>query len=628
MPLPPDPATRVEPDPAARIEPGSGPRAEPGPAARTGRVQRADVRTGTAAPLRTGAFPPAPAPAPYRPDGPTGTAAPQRPGAGADPGRPDSPPRPAAPPRPGVPPRPAQAPTAYGTGTAGSAEAGPDASDWWAPAADRHPRGDAEAARPGDGTRDGGPTTDGEPSDRGPGKAAGAPPNTEGGARPPYPRFRLGRPTATATDAPPPRASARFPDGPPTVGREATDAREAPADRATAPAAPPPAPRTAGDTTAPAPATASAPGTPGRTRDAAASQGPGPSDRTPHPAGPPRTPPHRPGAPAQAATETTRRLRPVPAGPEDEGRSREEAPRTDTHGRRAGTGPDPALSWGSAPTAYGEGRPRVSFGEPEGYDGSGRPRPLGGRLRPQALAAAVCLVLGAGLLTGAVTGSWLAGDSGDDGARGAFAEAGELWHSVPVDQLFPPTVQGRGAGPGGADRTWTRVAVAPDGGCKGAFDGLLAKVLDPVGCSRLLRATYTDATRSHVTTVGLLFTKADAAAMTALANRFEKEGLGRRTDLMPLPYAAEDTVAAGFGARQRASWTVSVLTDAPVVVYAVSGWADDRTVDEPEPAEEATESGAASAPAQAGLGHEAQGLADRVERALRKNVGQATEQPS
>ncbi|MEU0224995.1 hypothetical protein ABZ177_11675 [Streptomyces sp. NPDC006284] len=274
----------------------------------------------------------------------------------------------------------------------------------------------------------------------------------------------------------------------------------------------------------------------------------------------------------------------------------------------------------------------MSFGEPEGYDEHARPHPFGergrGRGRAQALAAAVCFVLGLGLVTGAVTGSWLAGDSGDDGARGAFAEAGDLWHSVPVDQLFPPTVRGQGAGPGGADRTWTRVAVAPDSGCEGAFDPLLAKLLDPVGCRRLLRATYTDATQSHVTTVGLLFTKADAAAMTSLAGRFEKEGLGRREDLMPLPYAAEGTVAAGFGARQRASWTVSVLTDGPVVVYAVSGWADGRGVDEPEPAEEAMESGAGSAPAQAGLGHEAQGLADRVERALRKNVGPATERPS
>ncbi|MFD7691147.1 hypothetical protein [Streptomyces sp. NPDC059781] len=294
-------------------------------------------------------------------------------------------------------------------------------------------------------------------------------------------------------------------------------------------------------------------------------------------------------------------------------------------------GPDPALSW-SAPMAPGgtpgAGRPVVSFGEPEGYDEGARPRPLGRRGRSQAVAAAACLVLGTGLIGGAVTGSWLAGDSDGPGARNGFAAAQDMWHSVPVDQLFPPTLQGEGAGPGGADRTWTRIAVAPDSGCKDAFDALLRKVLAPVGCERLLRATYTDATQSHVTTVGLLFTEADAAAMTSLARRFDRERLDRRTDLMPLPYAAKGTAAAGFGAGQRATWTVSVLTDAPVVVYAVSGWADGRTVDTPQPAEDAMQSGATTAPAQAGLGHEAQGLADRVERGLRKKAGTVTEQPS
>jgi hypothetical protein len=278
--------------------------------------------------------------------------------------------------------------------------------------------------------------------------------------------------------------------------------------------------------------------------------------------------------------------------------------------------------------APGAGRPFVSFGEPEGYDERARPRALGMRGGSRVAAAAVCVVLGLGLIGGAVTGSWLVGEPGEGGARDSFTAAGGLWHSVPVDQMFPATIEGQGAGPGGADRTWTRIAVAPDSGCKGAFDPLLRKALAPVGCQRLLRATYTDATESYVTTVGLLFTKGDAAAMTALAKRFKDQGLGNRTDLMPRPYAAQDTVAAHFGAAQRASWVVSVLTDAPVVVYAVSGWADGRTVDDPEPAEEAMTSGATTAPAQAGLGNEAQGLADRVERGLRRTVSSPTEQPS
>ncbi|MGV9788751.1 hypothetical protein [Streptomyces sp. NPDC003435] len=250
------------------------------------------------------------------------------------------------------------------------------------------------------------------------------------------------------------------------------------------------------------------------------------------------------------------------------------------------------------------------------------------RLRSRTGVAAVCVVLGLGLIGGALAGSWLTGGGGDGTADSGFAAAGALWHNVPVDQLFPPTVQGTGAGPGGADRSWNRIAVAPDTGCAGAFDPLLARALAPVGCARLLRATYTDATETHVTTVGLLFTKADPAAMASLAARFRTEHLDRRTDLLPLPYAAKGTPAAGFGAKQRASWTVSVLTDAPIVAFAVSGWADGRTVDTPQPAPDAVRSGATSAPAQAGLGNEAQGLADRIQRKLRQTVSPATEKPS
>lgn len=286
--------------------------------------------------------------------------------------------------------------------------------------------------------------------------------------------------------------------------------------------------------------------------------------------------------------------------------------------------PDPTLSWSAGAAA----RPVVSFGEPEGYDERMRARPLGLRVAPRTAAAAACLVLGLGLIGGAVTGSWLTGDDGDGPAGHGFSAAGTLWHSVPVDQLFPSTLQGTGAGPGGADRTWTRIAVAPDSGCADALDPLLHKVLAPVGCQRLLRATYTDATQSYVTTVGLLFTKADSAATSSLAARFRDEHLDRRSDLMPRPYAAKGTAAAGFGVGQRATWTIAVLTDAPVVAYAVSGWADGRTVDSPQPAADAIRSGATTAQAQAGLGNEAQGLTDRIERRLRQTVSSATERPT
>ncbi|MFF2326282.1 MULTISPECIES: hypothetical protein [unclassified Streptomyces] len=257
-----------------------------------------------------------------------------------------------------------------------------------------------------------------------------------------------------------------------------------------------------------------------------------------------------------------------------------------------------------------------------------RLRPVRTRRPIRTATAAVCVVLGLGLIGGAATGAWLTGDSSaDPAAHSAYTVGRTVWHSVPVDTLFPRTLKGEGAGPGGADRVWTRVAVAPDSGCTAGLDPLLARTLGPVGCVRMLRATYTDATSSSVTTVGAVFTEGDTAAMKALSTRFADQHLDRRTDLMPRTYPVEGTAAAGFGDRQRASWTVHVLTEVPVVMFAVSGFADGRTVTDPQPAAKAMAANATTAAAQAGLGHEAKGIADRIERGLRRTITDLTEKP-
>ncbi|WP_239081427.1 hypothetical protein, partial [Streptomyces sp. SID9727] len=243
----------------------------------------------------------------------------------------------------------------------------------------------------------------------------------------------------------------------------------------------------------------------------------------------------------------------------------------------------------------------------------------------RAVAAGVCGVLGLGLIAGAAVGSRLTGGSDDDpAARSAYAVGREAWHSIPVDTLFPHALKGDGAGPGGADRVWTRLAVAPDSGCADALDPLLAKTLRTVGCAHVLRATYTDATASSVTTVGFVFAEADADAMRALGARFADQHLDRRTDLLPRTYPVKDSPAASFGARQRASWSVHVLTGMPVVSFAVTGFADGR-VSTPQPADRAMADGATTPAAQAGLGHEAKGLSDGAERALRTHVAGLTE---
>ncbi|WP_326761332.1 hypothetical protein OHB35_40770 [Streptomyces phaeochromogenes] len=367
-------------------------------------------------------------------------------------------------------------------------------------------------------------------------------------------------------------------------------------------------------------------------RPVAPPSGPGAAERPARPPVPPRPSTFHPsarrtGAPWETPSETTTRLRPVPADPPAAAPSPPRRPEIRLSGSAESfTDPTPHVAEPPDPAH----RPFVSLAAPDTYDNDTvQPHTGGARPRPRLAAVVTCVVLGLGLIGGAVTGSWLSGDSaGGAGKPDAFTAAGALWHSIPVDELFPPTVDGEGAGPGGADRAWTRIAVAPDSGCKDAFDPLLRKALAPAGCLRLLRATYTDATRSHVTTVGLLFTKADSAAMGTLRARFNAQGLDRRRDLMPRPYAAQGTLAAGFGDAQRASWTVSVLTDAPVVVYAVSGFADGRTFTEPQPAEDAMKADATTPAAQGGLGHDAQGLADRIERSLRKTVNSATEKPS
>ncbi|MCX4910143.1 hypothetical protein [Streptomyces sp. NBC_00878] len=367
-------------------------------------------------------------------------------------------------------------------------------------------------------------------------------------------------------------------------------------------------------------------------RRVAPPSGPGAAERPARPPVPPRPTTFHPsaprtGAPWETPSETTTRLRPLQADPPAAPGTG--TPRNDIHLSSSAESFTDPLPHATRPPDPAH-RPFVSLAAPDTYDSdTAHQRTAGARPRPRLATVAACVVLGLGLIGGAVTGSWLSGDSGDGAATpSAFTTAGELWHSIPVDQLFPPTVDGEGAGPGGADRVWTRIAVAPDSGCEDAFDTLLRKALAPAGCLRLLRATYTDATRSHLTTVGLLFTKADAAVMGTLRTRFKTQGLDRRSDLVPRPYAARGTLAAGFGDAQRASWTVSVVADAPVVVYAVSGFADGRTVPEPQPAEDAMKADATTPPAQAGLGHDARGLADRVERSLRKTVNSATEKPS
>ncbi|WP_236572989.1 hypothetical protein [Streptomyces sp. GS7] len=355
------------------------------------------------------------------------------------------------------------------------------------------------------------------------------------------------------------------------------------------------------------------------------------------PAAPPApTVPPAPAVPPRPATPPRPRTEPPAAPPPPTGRpasfrdtaafhlAHSEALWSEPGDRAPGTPPPPDRgspqqpTWPSRPAA-----PAAAGAAPAAAPRRPFPGLAGRRPAPRTLATAACLVLGVGLLGGAAAGSWLTDDTGNGTPNPdtAFAKGQDAWHTAPVDSLFPRVVDGLGVGPGGADRQWTRIAVAPDTDCSAAYEGPLAKELAPAGCARLLRATYVDATRTSVITVGAQTTRADRPGMMDLNARFSTHNLATRTDLMPLPLAAKGTPAADFGPAQRASWTIRVLTDIPVVVYAVSGFADGREITEPQPAEAAAQPGTATTPGESGLGHDAKDLADKVETTFRTASG-------
>ncbi|MFE2013352.1 hypothetical protein [Streptomyces sp. NPDC059491] len=432
---------------------------------------------------------------------------------------------------------------------------------------------------------------------------------------------------------------ALLPGGPPPGAAPAPNPAPAPAPlpaATTVPAATtapiPAAPAAPVRTPAPLPAPPTGPTAPaGRTTAPAAGSPAGRVPARPAPA----------PAPLPPAVETTTRLRAIRATDPDPRRAPGSGPAGDAP---AATVPRPAapprpVSAPAGPAPVIPPRPasvplRPEVSGPARTYGLGVPgalppeapvetttrlRPVRERRTGRTVAVAACAVLGTGLIGGALAGVWLAAtEPGAPVEPVGYAEAKELWHNAPVDTLFPRTVAGPGAGPGTAARTWTRVVVAPDAACSPAAlgKGLLAAV-KPLGCERVLRATYTDATSSSVLTVGLVFTRADVTAQ----GRLGRDVAGRLGGQdVPPALSGPGTVAARFGAAQRASWFLTAPADLPVVVTAVSGFADGRTVETPLPADQAVGPGRTDAVAQSGLGHEARGIAKRFASLLRTSA--------
>jgi hypothetical protein len=100
-------------------------------------------------------------------------------------------------------------------------------------------------------------------------------------------------------------------------------------------------------------------------------------------------------------------------------------------------------------------------------------------------------------------------------------EISSRWQTMPAGQIFPasigyqlPAQVLQDSAP--LNLAALRIGIAPQSGCTtGALTAAAAAVLRRDGCRAVLRATYVDATRSYVTTVGVAVLPTGAAAAAA-----------------------------------------------------------------------------------------------------------------
>jgi hypothetical protein len=147
------------------------------------------------------------------------------------------------------------------------------------------------------------------------------------------------------------------------------------------------------------------------------------------------------------------------------------------------------------------------------------------------------------------------------------------WPAVAVDDLFPPVYHTATAGPQpGAPRDFTRLGLTQPVGCGAAFDPGLSRLLSAHPCGPVLRAGYTDATRTLVATVGvaILGTAPDEQREVSAAT------VGQHDDLRPHAVAFPGTAATGFGDPQRLTFRVFATAGAPFLAFAVVGFSDGR----------------------------------------------------
>ena len=203
------------------------------------------------------------------------------------------------------------------------------------------------------------------------------------------------------------------------------------------------------------------------------------------------------------------------------------------------------------------------------------------------LAAVAGGLAGAAVVTSRSVGPLLEAAAPAQEQRFAFER--RAWAAIAVDDLFPPTYASTTATPlSGDERDFTRIGVARPAACRAALDPALVRLLPAATCGPVLRAGYTDATRTLVATVGV----AVLGGTTAEQRDVSAATQTHHDDLGAHPLAFPGTPAAGFGDAQRLAFRVFGDADAPFLAFAVVGFSDGRPASADPGPDAADQSGA------------------------------------
>jgi hypothetical protein len=143
-----------------------------------------------------------------------------------------------------------------------------------------------------------------------------------------------------------------------------------------------------------------------------------------------------------------------------------------------------------------------------------------------------------------------------------------LWRRLAAGEIFPASV-GYYSNMG-FDTKAALVGMAPQAGCASAVAPAMARTLTAAGCVTVLRATYTDASRTTVATVGIavMSTANGAVAVMHVLGVNDQGGL--------LPVSFPGTIADLFTRAAAETSGVDMFTGPYVFLY-VAGYTDGRS---------------------------------------------------